>query len=397
MKKNTKNYAMLTLPRMLAIFALAVFAFGTAIFAQDNVEQKGSSDRRAGGAVFAMTNAAEGNEIVVYNRFSNGTIDRLRNVSTRGLGIGTDLDTQGGLRLNRNNRFLYAVNAGSDDITVFEVDGTRLRFVQKIYAGDEPVSLTLSGNLLYVLNGSVAGNGIRGFRVANNGTLTPLPDSFRDLSSRIAVPGNIQFSPDGRVILVTHKVTNELVAPFHIIDAFTIGTDGYASAMPTPNESHGIRPFSLAFRNDGKLVVVESHNAVDNRSAASSYQLNATGTLSLISGSVPNAQTDVCWVVITNDGRYAFTSNFASGTISSYRFDNSGALTLINGSAASLGDMSQPVDSSFSQDGRYLYQLLRGFGTVAAFRVEDNASLTSLGTVSGGLPVNDGASGLTAY
>ena len=397
MNKNTESYAILTLPRALAMIALAIFAFGATAFAQNDDDQRESSDRRGDGAVFAMTNAAGGNEITVYNRFGNGTIDRLRNVSTRGLGIGTDLDTQGGLRLGRNNRFLYAVNAGSDDVTVFEVDGTRLRFVQKIYAGDEPVSLTISGNLLYVLNGSVAGNGIRGFRIGGNGTLAPLPDSFRDLSSRIAVPGTIQFSPDGRVILVTHKTTNELVAPFHIIDAFTIGTDGYASALPIPNESHGIRPFSLAFRSDGKLVVVESFNAVDNRSAASSYQLNSNGTISVISGSVPNAQTDVCWVVITNDGRYAFTSNFASGTISSYRFDTSGALTLINGSAAFLGNTSQPVDSSFSRDGRYLYQLLRGSGSVAAFRLEANGNLTSLGTVNGGLPVNDGASGLAVY
>ena len=108
-------------------------------------------------------------------------------------------------------------------------------------------------------------------------------------------------------------------------------------------------------------------------------------------------QTDVCWVLITNDGRYAFTANFGSGTISSYSFDPSGALTLINGNAAFFGDMSQPVDIDLSADGRYLYQLLRGTGAVAALRVEENGSLTSLGIIVGGLPVADGASGLAAY
>ena len=211
------------------------------------------------------------------------------------------------------------------------------------------------------------------------------------------MPGDIEFSPDGHVLLVTHKTTDELVPPFHIIDAFTVGNNGLASAAPIPNESHGIRPFSLAFRNDGKLIAVESFNAVDHHAAASSYQLHANGTMTLLSGSVPNGQTDTCWVVVTKDQRYAYTANFGSGTISSYRFGASGALTLLDGKAAFLGDTSQPVDLGQSVDGRYLYLLLRGLGAVAAFRIEDNGSLTPLGVVTGGLPVNDGASGLVAY
>ncbi len=111
---------------------------------------------------------------------------RVGSIRTRGRGIGTDLDTQGGLRLTRDHRILYAVNAGSDNVSVFSVRGVRLTFLQKVYAGDEPNSLALCRNLLYVLDGSVAGNGIRGFRVASNGTLTRLWHSFRLLSSPIA-------------------------------------------------------------------------------------------------------------------------------------------------------------------------------------------------------------------
>lgn len=370
-------------------------ALSTQAFAKTDDE----TDRKnCAGAVFAMTNATAENEIVRYCRASNGTLERLNSVRTRGLGIGVDTDTQGPLRLSQDNRFLYAVNPGSDNITVFEVDGARLKFLQIVDAGDQPLSLTISGNLLYVLNGSVAGNGIRGFRIRRDGTLRVLPDSFRALSSPIAVPGNVQFSPDGRVVLVTHKTTNVLLTPQNAIDAFTIGADGYASAMPIRNASFGLRPFSLAFRYDARLVVVESFNAAPNRSAASSYQLNPSGTITVISGSIPNAQTDVCWVVITNDGRFAFTTNFGSGTISSYSFSPSGTLALLNGSAAFLGAMSQPVDLSLGgADGSFLYQLLRGTGGVAAFRIEGDGSLTSLGVVIGGLPVDDGASGLASY
>lgn len=382
---------------MAALTSSAAYAQAPSAQEHDQEDRQDTSPNQPAGAVFAMTNVTARNRIVTYRRALDGTLTRVGSVRTRGHGIGTDLDTQGGLTLSKDNNFLYAVNTGSDDISVFAVNGTRLRFLQKIYAGDQPTSITLFGDLLYVLNSSVAGNGIRGFTIAADGTLTPLPDSFRDLSSRIAVPGIVQFSPDGQVILVTHKVSNELVSPFHIIDAFTIGADGRASAAPIPNESIGIRPFSLAFRNDGKVVVVESFNALDNRTAVSSYQLFSGGTTGVISPSVPNEQTDGCWILVTPDGRYVFTANFGSGTISSYRLDASGALTLINGAAASLGNTSQPVDLALSADGRFLYLLLRGSGAVAAFRIKDNGSLTPLNVIAGGLPVADGASGLAAY
>lgn len=347
------------------------------------------------GAAFAMTNTIADNRIVTYRRAANGHLTRLGSISTRGNGIGTDLDTQGGLRLSRDHRYLYAVNAGSDNITVFSVNGPNLTFVQKVYAGDEPNSLTLHGNLLYVLDGSVAGNGIRGFHVAANGALTPLSGSFRLLSSPIAVPGQVEFSPDGHTLLVTHKTTNELLPPRSAIDAFTVGGNGLASATPKRNASSGLRPFSLAFRKDGKVVVAESFNAAPGRSAVSSYQ-SAGNALNAISGSVANHQTDTCWIVVDESGRHAYTANFGSGTISSYRFDAGGNVHLIRGNAAFLGAKSQPVDLAFSTDSHYLYLLLRGTGSVASFRIDD-AHLVRLGIVTGALPVNDGASGLASF
>ncbi|MGH8008215.1 MAG: beta-propeller fold lactonase family protein, partial [Candidatus Binatia bacterium] len=261
MLKKTRNVA-------TSAFLLVLAVLGPATLPQDTTSALSSTALAQGedgaGAVFAMTNETAGNQIVAYRRASDGTLRRRGSVRTRGLGIGVDTDTQGPLRLSPDNRFLYAVNPGSDNITVFAVDGTRLRFLQIVDAGDQPLSLTLFGNLLYVLNGSVAGNGIRGFTIASDGRLTPLPDSFRALSSPIAVPGEVTFSPDGEIILVPHKTTNVLLTPQDAIDAFTIGADGYASAMPLRNASFGLRPFSLAFRTDGKVVVVEAFNAAPN-------------------------------------------------------------------------------------------------------------------------------------
>lgn len=349
------------------------------------------------GAAFAMTNRSTGNQIITYRRAADGALTRLGSISTRGLGIGTDLDTQGPLRLSADHHYLYAANAGSDDITTFAVTGTHLRFLQKVYAGDEPNSLTLHGNLLYALDGSVAGNGIRGFRIAANGRLTPLRNSFRLLSSPIAVPGQVTFSPDGQLLLVTEKTTNVVLSPASAIDAFRVDRFGLPSAVPKRDASHGIRPFSLAFRQNGQLLVAESFDATPGRAAVSSYQVTSAGALTVTSGSVRNHQTDSCWIVITKDRRHAFTANFGSGTISSYGLSATGRVRLINGKAAFLGTLSQPVDLAFNADNHYLYLLLRGTGGVATFSIDHDGGLHPRGVVTGGLPVADGASGLAVY
>lgn len=383
-----------------AVALTTLFGGLTAAQAQGSGATKSNQSQlgRDEGAAFAMTNRSTGNEIITYKRAANGTLKRVGRVSTRGVGIGTDLDTQGALRLNSDHRYLYAANAGSDNITVFSVNGTHLTFLQKVYAGDEPNSITIHGNLLYVLDGSVAGNGVRGFKVAANGTLAPLRHSFRLLSSPIAVPGDVEFSPDGRLLLVTQKTTNVSLAPRIAIDVFRIGSDGLASALPKRAASHGVRPFSLAFRDDGRLFVAESFDATPGRSAVSSYRVSSDGSLGVISGSVRNHQTDSCWIVISKDGRYAFTANFGSGTISSYRLGSSGQIRLVQGKSAFLGLLSQPVDLNLSKDGRYLYLLLRGTGGVAAFKIQNDGGLVRLGgIVTGGLPVADGASGLAVF
>lgn len=382
-----------------ALSLIAALSVTTAGYAQGShaAERTPSGLARGEGAAFAMTNRSTGNQIVQYKRAANGALTRVGTSSTRGLGIGTDLDTQGALQLSADHRFLYATNAGSDDVTVFAVNGTHLRFVQKVYAGDEPNSVTIHDKLLYVLDGSVAGNGIRGFRVHADGSLTEIPNSVRLLSSPIAVPGTVQFSPDGRLILVTEKTTNEVLSPERAIDAFQVASDGTASAMPKRDASHGVRPFSLAFRSDGQLLVAESFDATPGKSAVSSYQVSATGSLAVTSGSIPNHQTDSCWIMITKNGRYAYTANFGSGTISSYRINPNGTVVLIDGKAASLGAMSQPVDLAQTANSHYLYLLLRGSGAVGAFTVSTEGSLHPLGVTTGGLPVADGASGLAAY
>ncbi|KAK5018322.1 hypothetical protein BJ546DRAFT_850211 [Cryomyces antarcticus] len=345
------------------------------------------------GAVFALTNVAAENQVIAFSRDQSGKLTQTGQYSTGGRGQGVDFDTQGGLILSDNRRFLYAVNPADDKISVFSASGSCLNLIQVVDGGDQPLSITLNNGFAYVLDGSVATTQITGFRVSGDGTLQPLANSTKPLSSLIGAPGVIQFSPDGKAIIVTQKVGSS-------IDVFSVGSDGLATGPIAVAASSGPRPFGATFRNDGVLFVVESGLPSFMNAGLSTYQFDSsTGALAPITMSAKNRQTDGCWVILTKDDKFAYTANFVSGSIASYSVSPDGSVTLINGQAAFPGTTSNPVDLAMSDDGQFLYDLLRGTGGVEGWQIEQDGSINSLGVfgVGGGLPINNGASGLAAF
>lgn len=346
------------------------------------------------GAAFAMTNEAADNKVIAFSRDSAGKLTKSGSFSTGGHGIGVDFDAQGGLMLSKDNKYLYGVSPGDDKITVFKVNRSCLERQQVIYAGDQPLAITMHGDLLYVLDGSVASTGIFGFHVGNNGMLEPIGNSTIATSTPIGVPGGLSFSPDGRSIVVANKVGS-------ILDSYSVGHDGVATLVDSAvDSSSGMRPFSLTFRSDGTLYVVESGLGKLMNAGVSTYSLNTgSGALTIKSNSVKNHQTDGCWIVFNGNEEYVYTANFVSGSISSYKANNDGTVTLLNGAAGQSGKMSQPVDLGVSKDGKMLFNLLRGTGAIAAWNIENDGSLTTIGIFGEGegLPAMNGASGMAVY
>lgn len=347
------------------------------------------------GAVFALTNRATGNEVVAFSRATSGELTHSGLYGTGGHGIGVDFDTQGGLWLSSDNRFLYALSPGSDQVTVFSVNGSCLQKIQEVYAGDQPLSITLhtESKLAYVLDGSVASTGIFGFKVAIDGTLSPLTNETIPTSTPIGVPGDVVFSPDGKALVVTNKVGSSL-------DIFSLDSLGNAELIST-TASVGMRPFAATFRDDGMLFVVESGLPITANAGVSSYNVNTlTGSLTPITVSEKNEQTDGCWIVLAGrDQRYGYVANFASGTVSSFDIAKDGSASLLDAAAGFSGNNSQPVDLAKSEDGKFLYNLLRGTGAIAAWNIRNDGSLESIGHFgqSTELPRADGASGLAAF
>jgi 6-phosphogluconolactonase len=347
------------------------------------------------GAVYVLTNQVK-NGVAVFNRSTQGTLTSAGTFATGGAGNPvaqpgdppTDaLASQGSLILSANNQFLFAVNAGSSQISVLKINRNELTLVDLVDSGGtRPISLTLHDDLLYVLNEGGTPN-ITGFRIADDGMLTPLAASTRPLVGGTAAdPAEVSFNSDGSLLVVTEKMGNRL-------DTYLVDGEGLPSA-PMGNPSNGMTPFGFAFHNGGTLIVSEAFGAAPMQAAVSSYGAAETGALSVISGSVPNSQTASCWVVATGNGKFALISNTGSGTISSYRVDgDEGTLAVAHPVAATTGAGSAPIDMALNNNSSFLYVVASGSHAVVSFRVNKDGTLTLIDT-DGGLP--PGAQGIAA-
>ena len=362
-------------------------------------------------AVYAMTNDVTGNEIVIYDRAPNGLLTLVETVATAGLGgIGEPpepvdaLGSQAPLILSDNGRWLFAVNAGSDDISVFrvEADGGLTLTDLEPSGGPFPVSLTHHGSLLYVLNSGGDGN-ISGFTfdpVA--GDLAPLPGSTRGLGAGgtnppffLVSPAQVGFNPKGDMLVVTEKGSNE-------IHVFTVDPGGIPAAQPVTSISNGFTPFGFGFDKRGRLIVAEAFGTGSQpppptlgAGAISSYEIRSDGSLKLLSGSVGNFQTATCWLE-TGQGRFAYATNNASNTITGYRIAKDGSVSLLDADGVTANTGLAPVDLAVSGNGRFLYTVNAFSGTVSMFKInKSDGSLTALGEI-GGLPFDDGAVGIAA-
>ena len=328
------------------------------------------------GAIYTMSNLAEGNTVLVYDRERNGKISPAGEFSTGGLGTSGGLGNQGAVIVDPANRWLFVVNAGSNQISVMAIEDLGLSLVQVVDSGGyRPISLAYSGNRLYVLNagGALGGqDSITGFHVGANGWLTPIPGSTRSLSAANTAPAQISFNNDGDVLVVTEKATN-------LIDTFVVDSNGVAGAANI-HVSAGVTPFGFAIGKRDQLLVSEAAGGGPDQSSLSSYQLGKDGSLNIISAAVPTTETAACWAVVSNDGRYVYTTNAGSGSISAYTvgFDGSLALLDAGGRTGLTGKNSGPLDMVVSSDGRNLYSLNGASDTIGAFTIKDKGGLASL-------------------
>lgn len=375
-----------TFKPLLFSFTLLGLALAGLLVATPAAAQRASRPAlAAAGAVYTMTNADDGNAVLAFRRSARGRLTFADAYATGGDGTGGGLGNQGGVVLNRSGSRLFAVNAGSDSVSVFAVAPRGLKLLSVTPSGgSRPVSVTTHGDLVYVLNAGGDGN-IAGFELTPDGTLKALQGSIKPLSGSGTGPAQIAFSPEGHVLVVTEKATNNLVSYF-------VGDSGTPQG-PFVTPSEGITPFGFSFGQRGRLFVSEAFGGAAQASAVSSYDVAKDASLTPITSSLPTFQSAACWLVLTGNGRYAYTTNTASDSVTGLAVARNGELELLDptGYTAAAGD--GPIDAALSRNSRYLYVLNGAEGSLSAYRVRGNGSLKQIPGIAG-LPA--GANGLAA-
>jgi 6-phosphogluconolactonase (cycloisomerase 2 family) len=247
-----------------------------------------------------------------------------------------------------------------------------------------PISIAIHNRLVYVLNAGTPN--VTGFRLSKDGALLPVPGSAQILPGATGA-AQVAFEASGELLIVTDKPSNQIFT-------LEINDDGVAST-PVSHISHGATPFGFAVDKRDHLVVSEAHGGPGGSSALSSYDVAEEGGLRLITGSAPTHQGAACWVVITENDKFAFTSDTSTGVITGFGLSRDGMLTILDaqGVSASTGQGSTPTDLALSEDGRFLFSLNPGSHAIAGWRIGPDGALFFTGGATG-IPAS--ASGIAA-
>jgi 6-phosphogluconolactonase len=334
------------------------------------------------GHVYVLNNTTSTNSISVYNRYADGSLVLENSVKIGGQGTGAPLGSQGSLQLSADGHWIFAVDAGSNQISVLHI-GTQGDLTLTDVAssqGVDPVSLTYSSGRLYVVNDGDATHpaNVSGFSLLS-GKLVNIPQATKSLSTANPAAGEIRANPLSTELVVTEKNTS-------IIDGFRIFLDGSLSNRISAPAS-GATPYGFSFNPVSPDQIVVS-DAAANAVTTYAFQSDAIKTLD---GPVADQQSAPCWLVVTNNGEFAYTANAGSTSVSGYAITGNGNLTLQG--TTSTGTGNNPIEMTLTPNNTNLYTL-NSNGTLSGFQVHQNGSLTTVSSASVTIPA--GSTGIAA-
>ena len=365
----TRSLQTATLSRRALLAALFTTLSLSALPAYGGSDHDGAG-RHDTGLVMALTNAPGGNAVVVYRRAADGSLTFDGTYPSGGAGTGASLNSQGSIVVSDDQRFVLAVNAGSNSISSFRIRHDGLELIDTESSGGVmPTSLAVRDGLVFVLNAGVPNN-ISAFHLRGDGRLERIQEFTRPLSAAFTSPAQVAFSDDGGSVLVTERATN-------MISVFTIDRGGIDGPFPTP--SAGPTPYGFAAGPRNTVFVSEAGAG----GGASTYRLRRNGDLEAISANVMTGQRAACWAVLTPDGRFGYVTNAGTGNISGFAIGRDGSAELLDAGGVTAATGGNPTDMAMSEDGRFLYARVGAITTIAVFRIARDGRLIALPSLTG--------------
>jgi 6-phosphogluconolactonase len=342
------------------------------------------------GYVYTNDNTATTNTVAGFARHLDGSLTALPGspFAAGGAGAGHGNTSQGSIVSAGRGRFLLAVDNGSNQISVLKIgSGGAVTPVGSPISsgGTNPVSIGVSGSLVYVANAAPGAPNVTGFRLSPFGQLTPIA------GSTVALPASAQ--PDD--VAINSTATNLVVPDVaqSMIYSYAISSGGLLTGA-APIAAPVAGPFGSVFNPiaPSQLFVSDAHGGTA-AGVVSAYSVAADGTLTAI-GSSPFAdnQTAPCWVAITPNGKYLFAVNTAVPSVSSYAVNADGSLSLIGSFPFHDGSGLAPTDAAVA--GNDLYVDGQGGGVVAAFRIIGGGFLSELSSSPTAVPAGATPSGI---
>jgi 6-phosphogluconolactonase (cycloisomerase 2 family) len=363
--------------------AVATIAAGGASAASDVV-----------GHLYVNDNTAGTNTIAAFDRHADGTLTALNGspFAAGGAGTGAAIGSQGALQVTSDGKYLLAVDAGSNQVSVLRINSDgELKPVgggPVSSGGSKPVSIAVHGSLVYVANAADGDSNYTGYTLNPGGHLQPLAGSTVPLPDGSS-PGDVLFSADGSRLVGTRVGTS-------LIDSFIVRRDGLlTAAAASPFAAQGLGPFGSEFRptDSTQLFVSNAHNVGPGTGTISAFSDASDGALTSI-GSSPygDLETAPCWVEISHDGQFLFTVNTASHSISRYAIATDGSLSLLGSTSLGAAGVGAE-DARLGPNGNTLWVVDSGARAVSAFAV-DRGNLTELSSSPTALPAGSSPFGI---
>ncbi|HME02162.1 MAG TPA: beta-propeller fold lactonase family protein, partial [Solirubrobacteraceae bacterium] len=255
------------LPRLAMLAALAtagVMVSSGSAYAAPHSHFFGHHASYVVGHAYANDNTATSNTVAGFDRHADGSLTPIPGspFTAGGAGLGAGLASQGAIQLSSDGRYLLAVDAGSNQISVLRLgyNGVPKPVGTPVSSGgSEPVSIAVSGDLVYVANAGASETNVTGFRLSADGDLSPVPGSTVALPAGSG-PDDVLFDPRGHK-LVVNLVNTSTIASFHV------RRDGLLVPAPgSPIAAQGPGPFGAEFRptNPSQLFVSNAHGGEGN-------------------------------------------------------------------------------------------------------------------------------------